>query len=253
MLSRSSLFTCLPLTWMLIAGSAHAATIYSNVTNFSGSAFADGGATVTAGTDTTKLIADDITVASGFGGAVVDSFSFAVANLNAAAVTARPLVRFYDDDGAGNGPGTLLGSFDFNPISFGADAVAIFTFTASNLFTVPSGGTFWAAITFDDNAGTTGATQAQMNELGMGIFGPPTVGSSQDSFFETTSAGDFASNDPAGGFFNFGGNPVGDFGWSFDSAATTTPEPGTGMLSLLAAIPLAAYFRVRRRQRAGNR
>jgi len=48
-----------------------------------------------------------------------------------------------------------------------------------------------------------------------------------------------------------GGSPVADFGWSFGSS--TTPEPGTGILSLLAAIPLAACFLVRRRQRATNR
>jgi hypothetical protein len=236
---------------MLIAGSAHAATIYSNITTFSGFGFADGGATVSSGTDTTKMIADDITVASGDAGAVVDSFVFSVANLNAVAVTARPLIRFYDDDGAGGDPGTLIGSLDFNPISFSAGTVETFVFSASNLFTVPTGGTFWAAITFDDNGGTTGATLAQMNNLGEGIFGPPTVGSSQDHFFETTSAGDFASNDPAGSLLSFGGSPVADFGWSFSSS--TTPEPGTGMLSLLGAIPLAARFLVRRRRRARNR
>jgi hypothetical protein len=233
---------------MLIAGSAHATTIYDNLTTFSGGGFANGGATVTAGTDTTKLIADDITVASGFAGAVVNSFTFSVANLGTALVTARPLIRFYSDDGAGGDPGTLLASFNFDPISFGAETVATFSFNAASLFTVPLSGTFWAGITFDDNSGTTGATQAQMNELGVGIFGPVSVGSSQDHFFETTSAGDFASNNPAGSLLFFGGSPAADFGWSFGSS--TTPEPGTGILSLLAAIPLAACFLVRRRRRA---
>jgi hypothetical protein len=242
-------FVFLPLGCLLFAVSAQATVIYSDTTTFTGSGFADGGATVIAGNDITKMIADDITVAPGFAGATVSSFTFSVANFNTSAVTAKPLVRFYSNDGTSGGPGTLLGAIGFTPISFSAGTVGLFTFTGSNLFTVPTSGTFWAGITFDDNTGTTGATAAQLNNLGQGLFNPPTVGSSQDSFFVTTSAGDFSASNPAGVFDFFGGNPVANFGWSFSGAAAT-PEPGTGMLSFLAAIPLAAGFIRQRRRRS---
>lgn len=240
-------FVFLPLGCLLFAAGAQATVIYSDTTTFSGEGFANGGATVIAGNDVTKMAADDITVAPGFAGATVSSFTFSVANLNTSAVTAQPLIRFYSNDGTSGGPGTLLGAFTFNPISFSASVVGLFTFSGSNLFTVPTSGTFWAGITFDDNTGATGATAAQLNNLGQGLFNPPTVGSSTDAFFETTSAGTFTGNNPAGGFDFFGGNPVANFGWSFSGTAAT-PEPGTGMLSLLAAIPLAAGF-IRQRGR----
>jgi hypothetical protein len=111
----------------------------------------------------------------------------------------------------------------------------LFTFNGGS-FVVPAGGTFFAGVYFDDNGGTTGATAAQLNLLGQGVFAPPTVGSSQDSFFQTTGAGGGAN--PAGSFANFGGNPTADFGWAF-SGTLATPEPGTGLLLLLAGVPLA--------------
>jgi hypothetical protein len=242
MLIRRS-FVFVPLSCLLFAASAQATVIYSDVTTFTGFGYADGGATVIAGDDTTTMVADDITVAPGFAGAAVTGFSFTVANFNGTGVSARPLVRFYDDDGAGGTPGTLLAAFNFNPLAFAAGSVATFTFNpGSNLFIVPASGTFWAGITFDDNNGGTGATAVQLNNLGQGIFSPPTIGSSQDSFFQTTSAGSFASSNPAGSFASFSGSPVADFGWSFTSPV---PEPGTGLLSFLAGIPLA--FAIRRR------
>jgi hypothetical protein len=213
-----------------------AAVIYSNVTNFSGNGYAQGGATEVAGNDTTTMALDDITVAAGNGGVTVNSFTFSVANFNTTAVTAQPIVEFFDNNGASGGPGTLIASFAFTPISFTAGVVALFTSTGT--FVVPAGGTFFAGVYFDDDNGTTGATAAQLNLLGQGIFAPPTVGSSQDSFFHTTGPGS-AANNPAGAFEFFGGNPVADFGWAFSDAALATPEPGTGLLLLLAGVPLA--------------
>jgi hypothetical protein len=234
------------LSCLLFAASAQATVIYSDVTTFTGFGYSDGGATVIAGDDLTTMAADDITVAPGFAGAAVTAFTFSVANFNGAAVSARPLVRFYSDDGAGGTPGTLLASFNFNPIAFTAGSVANFTFNpGSNVFIVPVSGTFWAGITFDDNNGGTGATAAQLNLLGQGIYSPPTIGSSQDSFFKTILAGSFASSNPAGSLSSFGGSPVANFGWSFTSPAAPVPEPGTGMLSFLAGIPLA--FGIHRR------
>lgn len=229
---------------LAMAWAARADVIYSNITTFSGAGFAAGGATEVSGNDTTKMIADDITVAAGDGGVAVNGFAFSVANFNTSVVTAQPVVEFFDNDGPGGSPGTILAALAFNPIPFAAGVVQVFSFSGSS-FVVPAGGTFFAGIFFDDNSGATGATAAQLNLLGQGDFAPPTVGSSQDSFFESTGAGATISN-PAGAFANFSGNPVGDFGWSF-SDALSTPEPGTGLLLLLAGVPFA--FRLRAKHR----
>jgi hypothetical protein len=230
---------------LALAAMARADVLYSDVTTFAGFGFANGGAAVVAGNDTTTMVADDITVAAGAAGATVTGFTFSVANFNGAAVPAQPIVEFFDNDGSGGGPGTLLAAFAFNPISFAAGSVQLFTFTSANLFVVPGNGTFFAGLYFDDNGGTTGASAAQLNQLGQGIYAPPTVGSSADSFFQTTGPGAVGSN-PAGSFFFFGGNPTADFGWSF-SGDLATPEPGTGLLLLIGGVPLAWRLRGKRR------
>jgi hypothetical protein len=230
---------------LALASMARADVLYSDVTTFSGEGYAGGGATVVAGNDTTAMVLDDITVAAGAAGATVNSFTFSVANFNGSAVSARPIVEFFDNDGSGGGPGTIITGFVFNPISFTSGTVGTFTFTSPNLFVVPGNGTFFAGIYFDDNNGATGASAAQLNALGQGIFAPPTVGSSTDSFFQTTGAGAVANN-PAGAFESFGGNPTADFGWSF-SGNLATPEPGTGLLLLLGGVPLVLRLRAKRR------
>jgi hypothetical protein len=230
---------------LALASMAGADVLYSDVTTFSGQGYAAGGATVVAGDDTTRMVLDDITVAPGAVGATVNSFTFSVANFNSSAVSARPVVEFFANDGSGGGPGTPLTGFVFNPLSFTAGTVQLFTFTSSGLFVVPADGTFFAGIYFDDNSGGTGASAAQLNQLGQGIFAPPTVGTSTDSFFQTTGPGAAASN-PAGAFESFGGNPTADFGWSF-SGDLATPEPGTGLLLLLGGVPLVLRLRAKRR------
>lgn len=230
---------------------AQVVTVYSNVTNFSGAAFAQGGAANQAGNTITTLAADNINLGSP--GVAIHGFTFSVANLNPAAVSARPRARFYDSNGAGGGPGTFLAGFTFNPINFGANSVNLFSSgnSVSPLFTVPNT-TFWAGLTFDDNGGTTGATLAQMNNLGQGIFNPPTIGSSTDVFFQTTSAGSFVANNPAGNLVNFGGTPVANFGWAF----TGVPEPSTfvlgGVIVALAGAAGARRIWKSRRQLAGD-
>jgi hypothetical protein len=200
-------------------------TAYSNVTNFLGQAFANGGAASQAGNVITTLVADDLTPAGGYGGLNVNTFTFSVANLSGATVTARARVRFYLNDGAAGGPGTLVTGFSFTAIAFPA-GVGLYTATLTgtmNLPIVP----FWAGITFDNNTGATGATAAQLNLLGQGIFDPPTVGSSGDTFFQTSAAGSFLASNPAGAFGNFGGVPVANFGWKFDVEQPVPAMPST--------------------------
>lgn len=200
-------------------------TAYSNVTNFLGSAFANGGATVISGNTITKLVADDLVPAGGFGGLNVAGFTFSVANFGASATTARARVRFYLPDGAGGGPGTYFTGFSFNPIAFPV-GVTLYSTTLAGQMTMPAGA-FWAGMTFDNNTGGTGATAAQLDLLGQGIFNPPTVGSSADIMYVTTAAGSFTSNAPAGAFNDFGGNPVASFGWKFDADLPVPATPST--------------------------
>ena len=208
--------------------------IYSNITNFTGFAFSNGSATNQTGNTITKLVADDLL--TGLPNTTVDGITFSVSNLDAVAVSARARVRFYSD--AAGLPGTALAGFTFNPITFTAGSVALFSFNPGAALVVPADGKVWAGITFDDNTGATGATVANLNNLGQGIFNPPTGGVSQDLAFLSTNPGSNFSNNPAGGLFNFGANgPVANFGWQFTSAAV--PEPasfavlGLGLLGLV--------------------
>jgi hypothetical protein len=213
--------------------------LYSNVTNFTGFGVTNGGAANVGGDNITTMVADDITPGPGLDGGTVDAFTFSVANFDASNVSARARVRFYAADGTGGGPGTLITGFTFNPITFAAGAVTLFTFSNGGvpLFSIPKG-SFWAGLTFDDNNGTTGATLSQLNNLGQGIFDPPTVGSSQDVAFGTNNAGSFLGNNPAGGFFNFGGDPRANLGWEFRGTAgvAAVPEPSPLLLGAFASL-----------------
>lgn len=211
--------------------------VYSNVTNFSGSAAVNGGATSTA--VGTQVLMDDVHMTAG---GVLARFEFSVANTDptGAAINARVRIRMFDTAGAGGGPGTLTGfAFSFAPITFNPGVSLFFSdFTANNI-TLPQN--LWVG-TFFDGAGGATASVAQLNELGVGLFNPVDVGTSADKDFLTTAAGAPASN-PAGTIRNspFGGNPVANYGYEMN----LTPEPGTWAVLGLGAIAL-----LRRRRKA---
>ena len=200
---------------------------YSNVTNFTGQVFLNGGATLQGANTITRLVADDCTFNGVHAGQDVNQFIFSVANLNGATVTFRPRIRFWFADGASGAPGTYYNQpvavgFSFNPIT--QIAGSAFTYSAAlpaGQFTMPAG-TMWAGITFDDNNGTTGITATQLNNLGQGIFDPPTTGTSADLLFVTQAAGSFFGiANPPGGLGNFGGAPMANFGWEFSTDVVT--------------------------------
>lgn len=245
-------FVFLALGLLSTRASAQTAIAYSNTTTFTGFAVSNTGATLIGANTITRLIADDIFFdPAGAPGRFITAFQFSVTNLNTVAVTARPRVRFYADNGSG-APGAVLAGFSFTPISFAANTVQVFN--ASNAptvgFVTPSPGTpIWAGITFDNNNGTTGATLAQLNNLGQGTFDPPTLGSSLDRMFQTTAAGDFLVNNPVGATTNspFAGAPLADFGWQF---TVVVPEPATiGLLGLSSIAALGWYIRQRKMNR----
>lgn len=219
---------------------AGTAVDYSNVTTFLGSTALNGGAANQAGNTITRLTADDITPTGTNAGLDVLEFRFSVVNLNTVPITYRPRVRFWFANGAGGAPGTYYNvpvsvGFTFNPLTLAAGSASVyFTTLAPGQFTMP-GTTFWAGVTFDNNTGATGATAAMLNNLGQGLFNPPTVGSSADQYFHTTAAGSFFTTaNPVGALANFSGNPVANFGWEFTTDVTVGVEKDswTGIKSL---------------------
>jgi hypothetical protein len=223
----SSLFKRLAVLALLVSclqGKVSAQTVfYDNTINYLAQVYRNNNATNVAGNTITNLVADDIQLDPSYAGQTLDAFSFSVANLSTTAVSARARVRFYAADGTNGGPGTYITGYTFNPISFAASSVTIYSTTGVSI-AAPLSGKFWAGMTFDNNTGATGATAADLNNLGQGIFDPPTVGSSTDNFFVSTAAGSYVSNNPAGTITNFNGNPVANFGWRFSS--TAVPAPG---------------------------
>lgn len=205
---------------------------YDNTVNFLGQAYANGGAANQSGNIITKMVCDDLEgIHPFFVGKSVTSVTFSVANLNTVSVSVRARIRFYLEDGTGGGPGTYITGYSFNPFTF-SSGVTNLTGNLGAGFVLPAT-KIWAGITFDNNTGGTGATLAQLNNFGVGLFDPPTFGTSQDRLFGTSAAGSFVGNSPAGSQFNFGGSPVANAGWKL------IPTPGAAALLGLAGIAAA--------------
>jgi Secretion system C-terminal sorting domain len=193
---------------------------YSNVTTYSGSATTNGGSGTTSSNTTTRLIADDINLV-GTPPFSIGAMRFSVANLNTVVVSARPRIRFYAADGVGGSPGTYITGFSFNAIAFTASSVTTYSATLSP-FSITTNN-IWAAMIYDNGTGATGATIAQMDNLGMGIYTPADVGTSTDNIFRTTAnggTGSFLVSNPVGATLNFAAAPVANLGWEMISSST---------------------------------
>lgn len=213
---------------------ATAGSYYSNVDTFSGSGVKNGGTAAVSGVRTTQMLADHVNTASG--GGLLGVITFSVVNFNTVAVSARYRVRIYGDDGAGGGPGTLLGAVSFSAFSNAASSVQLYTSDFTSLaITVPS--SFWIGAFFD-NSGASGSTVAQMNNLGLALFDPPAIGTSENTDFLTTAPSSNLTNNPAGAirtapFTGLNAN----YGWEF--------APAPGSLALIGFAGLAAARRRR--------
>jgi hypothetical protein len=245
-LTRFLLLGCVITAFGPLSARAGLTPLYSNTTTFSGVGYVPGDATSVNGDLTTPMVFDDITAGPGLGGFSVDQLSFTIFNLNQSSIFAGAVVQIYQADGPDGGPGTLLAQ-ETTTIFATAESLQLITITSPSMFTMPTG-LFWAGVSFDNAFNEEGA--AQINELGQGIFGPPTVGSSEDVFFQSSSATTIGTANPAGGFFYFGGNPPADFGWSFETAQSTVPEPSSLALSAIGGLVLAGVRLTRRRRSA---
>ncbi|MEO8414405.1 MAG: T9SS type A sorting domain-containing protein [Ginsengibacter sp.] len=194
-------------------------SLYSDVTNYSGFTYSNGGAVLQSGNTITTMVADSLALV-GTPPFSVGSFTFSVSNSNKVDVSARPRIRFYAANGTDGSPGTLITGFTFAAISFKAAAIQLFGGNVTP-FTVPTQA-IWAGITFDNNAGATGATLAQLDSLGQGIFDVVDKGSSSADYFQTDAAGDFLADNPAGALYDFGPppSPIANFGWELVSSGT---------------------------------
>jgi hypothetical protein len=236
---------CLAVSLWLPLSSRADLIAYDNTTTLTGIVQFNG-ATNFGGNTMTAMNADDLTVASGFGGSAVSSFTFiAYYNASSGTVTARPSFYFWAANGAGGGPGTFLDGLTLNPMTFTAQQVTPIHVASVSGLTIPTDGKLWAGIVYDDDFGTTGASAAQLNQLGGPLYGPPTVGSSQDIAVFSLS-GSYAVNNPSVTFFNFGGNPPLDYGWQL---TTTVPEPSSAATSTACALLAIAVALWHRRHR----
>lgn len=183
---------------------------YQDTTNPSGGGILFEGAKKIGSNLAANIDINKLTLASGSAGYQITSLNFLAHNFGASRVKARPTLYVWATNGAGGGPGTLLGEFRLPITQFNGDANTQLSFTVpSGSLTVPKNTTIWAGIGFDNDNGATAITAGQLNALGGLTYPTASVGTdgSQAYFLPPN----FALADPA--VVAFGARFGADYGW----------------------------------------
>ncbi|HYE19980.1 MAG TPA: autotransporter-associated beta strand repeat-containing protein [Tepidisphaeraceae bacterium] len=202
--------------------------VYNNLTTYLNNGVANLGADNDGeGGLKTLMIADDLTLAPGSAGKPINSFSFTVRNFHGTSLTARTRVTIYADNGA-NAPGQLLHNTTFAPDTHAPASIQTFTFPAQQgiFFNVPASGKIWVGMAFDNRLGMLPITADQLDQLGQGAYGPPTIGSSANTVFISNAVGNYQVDNPVGHLENTGFS----LGWSISERlpAEVSWNAGTG-------------------------
>lgn len=177
--------------------------IYSNVDNATGSAF-NNFTPIAADGSFTAIRADDITFTTNPSVGNITSVVVAVYNGSDAEITATVRFRAWLDNGSG-APGTFWNGFSSSATLAIPSGGGAWNFTGLSWAPPNPGGTanLWGGLQFSASFDTDAA------ELGMFLYDPPGVGSSNDVMFAgDTAATMFGVNNPTGSTFNFGGPPA---------------------------------------------
>ena len=161
----------------------------------------------------------------------LSQFTFEYFFSGATASTQTWTLRLYANDGTTNSPGTELFASPPRPVTLGANGFNSETIgfpLSSNLITLPD--TFTWTVQFSN----LGAGE----DAGLRLFGPPTVGSSFNDFWQKDATG-------AWSLMQVGGVAFSDFA----ARVSAVPEPGVLVLGGLGALLLAGFRRFRKAPR----
>ena len=184
---------------------------------------------------------NELTLAPGSAGMQITTLNFLAYNSGTATVEARPTIYIWAADGTGGKPDTLLGDFVLPIETFDHGVTTLLSFpVASDMLIVPANMILWAGIGYDNDNGATEITAAQLNALGGLAYHPATVGTDGPQCYYIGPAASLS--DPA--VIACGTTYGENYGWKV--VASSVPEPGSSLLLLIGAFPVATLLSRRR-------
>lgn len=189
---------------LLVGSLAHAQGVfYVYATDATNGSVLNGGA-VAGAAPITRFVTDDITIDPLWTGMSIRHIGFNVVNTSTLPISARPRGRFHQNNGTGVGPTgfndplTYITGFTFNAISFNPGNNYYYGTVGVPGIVIPASNKFWYGWTFDNNSNATGATDADLNMLGVGSAvanaGLSGLVTSSDAIFTSTNPGSFVGN-----------------------------------------------------------